>query len=194
MGQQPLPISDVSVSPQHIEIRRVDQEYYQIRDLDSQKGVFVFGFRVERKTVKEATPFLLGSYKTSIAQLLSDPSTVNLSSVWNEYDSQKRKWDKYSQFVNSIRMIIPILSITISAIVGQNLYVQIGIPVVVTIIVIILSDLLTAKKNLKMAELNNELQKTYICPHCQKFLGYIPYSVLKSNLYCTNPVCGIPLP
>ena len=55
MGNQPLPISDVSVSPQHVKITRTTSTDYQIEDLDSAKGVFVFGFRVQRKTIKDNT-------------------------------------------------------------------------------------------------------------------------------------------
>lgn len=194
MGKQPMPISDTTVSPQHITIKRIDEENYQITDMDSHKGVFVFGIRIVRKTVKENTPFLLGGYKTSIAQLLHDPHSVNLTEIWDTYDKQKRQWDRYAQFINSIRMIIPILSITVSAVIGQNLYVQVGIPVIVTLIVILLSEKLSVKKNLRMAELNSDLQKKYLCPHCQKFLGFVPYKVLKANNYCPNSTCGVPLP
>ena len=55
MGNQPLPIADVSVSPQHVKITRTTSTDYQIEDLDSAKGVFVFGFRVQLKTIKDNT-------------------------------------------------------------------------------------------------------------------------------------------
>ena len=70
LGQQPMHIADPSVDPQHATLRRTGEDTYQIEDRDSQKGVQVFGFRVKRKTIKAETPLFLGSYKTSVRQLL----------------------------------------------------------------------------------------------------------------------------
>lgn len=194
MGNQPLPISDVTVSPQHAKLTRTSSTNYQIEDLDSAKGVFVFGFRVQRKTIKDNTPFLLGAYKTSIQQLLHDPSKVDLAQVWNDYDKQKRIWERYSMLVNSIRMIVPVITIALTMVLGQNIAIQISVIVAITAIVMVATESLNKKKNIKIAELNMELQRVYLCPHCQKFLGFIPYKVLKAHRYCPNATCGVPLP
>lgn len=194
MGNQPLPISDVSVSPQHVKITRTTSTDYQIEDLDSAKGVFVFGFRVQRKTIKDNTPFLLGGYKTSVQQLLHDPSKVDLAQIWNDYDKQKRIWERYSMLVNSIRMIVPVITIALTMVLGQNIAIQISVIVAITAVVMVATESLNKKKNIKIAELNLELQRVYLCPHCQKFLGFIPYKVLKAHRYCPNNRCGVPLP
>lgn len=194
MGNQPLPISDVSVSPQHVKITRTTSTDYQIEDLDSAKGVFVFGFRVQRKTIKDNTPFLLGGYKTSVQQLLHDPSKVDLAQIWNDYDKQKRIWERYSMLVNSIRMIVPVITIALTMVLGQNIAIQISVIVAITAVVMVATESLNKKKNIKIAELNLELQRVYLCPHCQKFLGFIPYKVLKAHRYCPNNTCGVPLP
>ena len=194
MGNQPLPISDVSVSPQHVKITRTTSTDYQIEDLDSAKGVFVFGFRVQRKTIKDNTPFLLGGYKTSVQQLLHDPSKVDLAQIWNDYDKQKRIWERYSMLVNSIRMIVPVITIALTMVLGQNIAIQISVIVAITAVVMVATESLNKKKKIKIAELNLELQRVYLCPHCQKFLGFIPYKVLKAHRYCPNNTCGVPLP
>lgn len=194
MGNQPLPISDVSVSPQHVKITRTTSTDYQIEDLDSAKGVFVFGFRVQRKTIKDNTPFLLGGYKTSVQQLLHDPSKVDLAQIWNDYDKQKRIWERYSMLVNSIRMIVPVITIALTMVLGQNIAIQISVIVAITAVVMVATESLNKKKNIKIVELNLELQRVYLCPHCQKFLGFIPYKVLKAHRYCPNNTCGVPLP
>lgn len=194
MGNQPLPISDVSVSPQHVKITRTTSTDYQIEDLNSAKGVFVFGFRVQRKTIKDNTPFLLGGYKTSVQQLLHDPSKVDLAQIWNDYDKQKRIWERYSMLVNSIRMIVPVITIALTMVLGQNIAIQISVIVAITAVVMVATESLNKKKNIKIAELNLELQRVYLCPHCQKFLGFIPYKVLKAHRYCPNNTCGVPLP
>ena len=74
MGQQPMHIADTSVDPQHAKLTRTGTDTYQIEDLDSTRGTFVFGMRIKRKTVKTDTPFFLGQHKTSVRQLLTDLS------------------------------------------------------------------------------------------------------------------------
>lgn len=194
MGNQPLPISDVSVSPQHASIKRIDEEFYQITDMDSAKGVTVFGLRIKRKTIKENTPIHLGTYKTSVEQLLHNPHDVDLTEIWKAYDKQKRVWDRYSTLVNSIRMLSPILTMLITQVVGQNWMVSCGVLLFVMIVAMVAGEKVLTKKSLKMAELNTNLQRTYLCPHCQKFLGFVPYDILKRQSYCPNPNCGVPLP
>lgn len=194
MGQQPLKIADANVSPQHAKLRRTGEDSYQIEDLNSQKGVFVFGHRIKRKTVYANTPILLGAYKTTVSQLLADKNDVDLWAVWDAYDKEKRKWDRYNSMVNSIRMLTPVVTMGLTQVIGQNWMVSVGALAVVTLVAIVLGEKVLDKKNRVMAELNLKMQSDYICPHCHHFLGFVPYQVLKSKSYCPNPVCGCPLP
>ena len=114
MGQQPMHIADTTVDPEHARLRRTGTGTYQIEDLDSAKGVFVFGMRVVRKTIKGDTPIFLGQYKTSVRQLLTDRSSVDLQQVWAHYEHEKIKWDRYSMLVNSIRMLTPIITMLLT--------------------------------------------------------------------------------
>ena len=93
MGQQPMHIADTSVDPQHAKLTRTGTDTYQIEDLDSTRGTFVFGMRIKRKTVKTDTPFFLGQHKTSVRQLLTDLSTIDLGQIWANYENEKKKWD-----------------------------------------------------------------------------------------------------
>ena len=94
MGQQPMHIADTSVDPQHAKLTRTGTDTYQIEDLDSTRGTFVFGMRIKRKTVKTDTPFFLGQHKTSVRQLLTDLSTIDLGQIWANYENEKKKWDR----------------------------------------------------------------------------------------------------
>ena len=185
-------IADPSVDPQHATLRRTGEDTYQIEDRDSQKGVQVFGFRVKRKTIKAETPLFLGSYKTSVRQLLQDAASIDLSEVWNRYEKEKRRRDRYTLWVNSIRMLSPVLTMLVTQWVGQNWVVSGAVLIGVMVISMIAGEKVLAKKNLRMAELNTKMQAEYACPHCHKFIGFTPYSILKQNRYC--PHCGVPLP
>lgn len=192
LGQQPMHIADQSVDPQHATLRRTGEDTYQIEDRDSQKGVQVFGFRVKRKTIKAETPLFLGSYKTSVRQLLQDAASIDLTEVWSRYEKEKRRWDRYTLWVNSIRMLSPVLTMLVTQWVGQNWVVSGVVLVGVMVISMIAGEKVLAKKNLRMAELNTKMQAEYACPHCHRFIGFTPYSILKQNRYC--PHCGVPLP
>lgn len=200
MGQQPMHIADASVDPQHATLRMVEEGVYQIEDNSSAKGIFIFGMRIKRKTIKEETPILLGSFRTSVHQLLQDASSVDLESVWNKYDVEKRKWDRNSMLVNYLRILPTIITALLGMFLGKNfdestrMGITVGLTITVLIVSMIASEKIMAKKNLRMAELNAEMQKKYICPHCRKALPPTPYKILKQHKYCPNPVCNCPLP
>ena len=191
MGQQPLHVTDASVDPQHATLRRVNETDYQIEDLGSGKGIFVFGIRVKRKTIKADTPIFLGTYKTSVSRLLSDLSQVDLEAVWQQYSHERQRWDRYPAIVNSARMLTPVITMLLTQVVGQNWAVSAIVLVAVLMVTMIVGEKVLAKKNVAMAELNSRLQADYICPHCQRFLGSVPYTSLKQKGYCPN--CGVPL-
>lgn len=200
MGHQPMHIADANVDPQHAIIRKTGENTYQIEDIESSKGIFVFGMRIKRKTVKGETPILLGTFKTSIKQLLCDTASIDLESIWNNYDAEKRKWDRMSMLVNYLRVLPSILTMLLGMFVGKGLdnetrmYITAGLTISVLIISMIASEKIMTKKNLRMAELNAEMQNIYVCPHCHKFLLFTPYKILKQQKYCPNPICNCPLP
>ena len=79
----------------------------------------------------------------------------------------------------------------LTQVVGQNWAVSAIVLVAVLMVTMIVGEKVLAKKNVAMAELNARLQADYICPHCQRFLGFVPYTILKQKGYCPN--CGVPL-
>lgn len=191
MGQQPMHIADTTVDPQHALLRRTGEDTYQIKDRSSARGTFVFGMRIVRKTIKTDTPFFLGNYKTTVRQLLTDRSRIDLQAVWDNYEHQKKKWDRYPMLVNSIRMLTPILTLLVAQVVGQNVMASAVVTIVVLAITIVAGEKVLEKRNLAMADLNAQMQQDYVCPHCNKFLGFTPYKILKDKGYCQQ--CGVPL-
>ena len=85
---------------------------------NSSTGVFVFGLRFKRKRIKLDTPIFLGKHKTSVRLLMKDASEINLGSIWSKYEDEKKKWDRYTNLVNSIRMLTPILTMMIAQVCG----------------------------------------------------------------------------
>ncbi|MDD6745489.1 MAG: FHA domain-containing protein [Bacteroidales bacterium] len=200
MGQQPMHIADASVDPQHAVLRMTGRDTYQIEDRGSAQGVFVFGMRIKRKTVKGETPILLGNFKTCVQQLLQDAAAIDLQAVWDAYDKEKRVWDRKAMFVNYLRVVPSILTMLFGTFLSQNMEnstrmgITVGLTIFVLIVSMVVSEKLMAKKNLRMAELNAEMQTKYVCPHCHRFLSFTPYQILKQNKYCPNPNCNCPLP
>lgn len=191
MGQQPLHIADTSVDPQHALLKKTAAGTFQIFDNDSAKGVYVFGLKIKRKTIKGDTPVFLGGFKTSVRQLLKETTGEDLLIIWDNYNKSKLKWDRYTMMVNSIRMLTPIITMTLTQFVGQNWMISCLALVVVMAIAIIAGEKVLEKKNMAMAELTAKMQSEYVCVHCNRFLGFLPYKILKGKGYC--PHCGVPL-
>ena len=198
MGMQTMPIADLTVDPEHILLRKTAEGTYQIEDKGSTKGTFVFGMRVKRKTINAQTPLFLGNFKTSVQQLLKDPTDVDLNAIWEAYDKEKRQWDRKNMLVNYLRVIPSILAMIVGMFLGQNydnqtrMLLTVGLTISVLIISMILSEKITNKRNIRMAELNADMQQKYVCPHCHRSLPLTPYQVLKTKRFC--PVCNFPLP
>lgn len=198
MGQQPMHISDINVNPEHAILRKTGDNLYQIEDAGSTSGVFVFGMRVKRKTVNEDTPIQLGKFVTSVKQLLQDSFTVDLETVWNEYELEKRKWDRKAMVVNYLRILPSILTMLLSTLLGLSLDPQtrtiltLVLTVIVLVVSIVIGERIMAKKELRMQEMNSEMRQKYRCPHCQRPLPLTAYKILKDNTYCPN--CSFPLP
>lgn len=200
MGQQPMHIADANVDPHHATLRKTAEGMYQIEDNGSSKGIFVFGMRIKRKTVKAETPIVLGNFRTSVQQLLMDASSVDLESIWKAYDKEKRQWDRKTMVVNYLRVLPSIITMLLGMFVGQGLDnntrmgITFGLTIAVLLISMVASEKIMAKKNLRMAELSAEMQEKYVCPYCHKFLGFTPYKILKQRKYCPNSICNCPLP
>lgn len=198
MGMQTMPIADLTVDPEHILLRKTTEGTYQIEDKGSTKGTFVFGMRVKRKTINAQTPIQLGSFKTTVQQLLQDTTAVDLNAIWEAYDKEKRQWDRKNMLVNYLRIIPSILTMILGMFLGQDfdnqtrMFITVGLTVSVLIISMILSEKIINKRNMRMAELNSDMQQKYVCPHCHRSLPLTPYQVLKTKRFC--PVCNFPLP
>ena len=196
IGQQEMQISNPTVNPHHARLTKIADDRYVIEDMDSTTGVFVFGLRVKRKTVKADTPIVLGSFKTNVRQLM-DNSVTDLGAMWNNYDKEKQKWDRYGQLVNMIRIlptaiIIPALAMFTD--IKNSPVMPMVIIAAVLVISFVISDKVSKNKSDRMAELNAQMQRDYVCPHCHQFLGFTPYKTLKSHIYCPHANCGVKLP
>ena len=191
MGQQTLHIADPTVDPQHAMLKKTAPDTFQIIDNDSAKGIYVFGLKIKRKTIKEDTPVFLGSFKTSVRQLLKETRGEDLQKIWDNYNKNRLKWDRYTMMVNSIRMLTPIITMTLTQFVGQNWMISCFSLVVVMAIAIVAGERVLEKKNMAMAELTAKMQSEYAGVHCNRFLGFLPYKILKGKGYC--PHCGVPL-
>lgn len=189
LGQQPMHIVDQTVDPQHAVLLRTGDDTYVLEDNDSRLGVTVFGIRIKRKTIKTDTPFFLGQYKTSVRQLLQDINSIDLEKIWEQYETEKRRWDRYTIWVNSIRMLTPVITLALAQIVGQNWMISIVVVIGVLLVSILAGEKVLSKKNIRMSELNSQIQTDYTCPYCHKFLGMTPYKVLRQKKYHT---CGFP--
>lgn len=200
-GDQPLSIADNNVNPRHARLHKTGDNLYCIEELEPSNKISVFGMRIKRMTIKGDTPIELGSFKTDVNRLLQEIQVEDLESIWKLYDKKKRAWDLKSTIVSYVRYLPSLITMAAAYFMFDHDSSQLqrfmftgGLTLAVLIISIILSDKMAAKKTVGMAELNADLKKRYLCPHCQTFLGFTPYQVLKNSIYCPNRQCRRPLP
>lgn len=142
----------------------------------------MFGLRIKRKAIKEDTPLFLGGLKTSVRQLLKETTGEELQKIWDDYNKNKIKWERYTMMVNSICMLTPIITMSLTQFVGQNRIVSFIVLIVVMAIAIIAGEKVLEKKNMAMAELTAKMQSEYLCMHCNRFLGFLPYNILRERV------------
>lgn len=200
MGNQPMPIYDSTVAVQHALLRKTAEEVYQIESLTAANGISVYGMRIKRKTVNEDTPIMLGTFNITVRYLLQDPAEIDLSAIWDEYDAEKRRWDRKTIMVNYLRVVPTILTMALGLFVGPETdrlkrgLITLTLTVVVLVISMWATEKIMARKNNRITELNAEMQNKYRCPHCHRPLPIKPYRILKQNICCPLSGCGHPLP
>ena len=208
LGQQPLRISEPTVSRHHAVVRPLGNNRYEIEDT-STNGTFVEGRKLsrgQRAVVTGSTPIVLGRFRTTVCTLLQIPeerdytaSWARLEQVWNDYAAQKRKIQLQQSRLMNMRvaiMAVPtILSIIITQFIDPSSAVKYLVPFGTALLMLLVVVLFTRTSNraqesgmIKTEELNADMMVKYVCPKCKTFLGFVPFSVVKKKGGC--PKCG----
>ncbi len=205
-GQQPVTITDLSVSREHCKLTSNPDGTYTLENL-SVNGTFVDGKSIVRTQVTVDTEIRLGSsFIVRVGDLLQ---TETLSSIEKEYQEKFRNlkavYDRYSADRIAIQKeaetnnFYRMLPMTLMSLVGLTAAVlpELGnfAPVIRMACIALLIYSLTksykgSKKNPeKMEALNRQFMIDYVCPKCGNFLGFVPYETLVNKSVCSFCKC-----
>lgn len=217
-GQQPVAITDLSVSREHCKLTSNPDGTYTLENL-SANGTFVNGKSIIRTVVdKDAVIQLGASFTIAVKDLLpvvqqpaktpqSDKSTVDpnqceyeakfrrLKAVYEKYSADKIAIQKEAGMNNFYRM----LPMTLLSLVGLGAAAIPALGNVAPFIAVVGIGLLIyslvksyngSKDNPeKMEALNKQFMIDYVCPKCGNFLGYVPFEALKNKKVCSFCKC-----
>lgn len=211
-GQQPVAITDLSVSREHCKLTSNPDGTYTLENL-SANGTFVDGRNIIRSVVKADTIIQLGTtFKISVKELLALTKNKNANMVETkeqEYEAKFRKlktvYDKYTADKIAIQKEVGMnnfyrmLPMTLLSLVGLgataipalgNIAPILGIVGIGLLIFSLVKSYNGSKDNPeKMEALNKQFMIDYVCPKCGNFLGYVPYEALVNKSACSFCKC-----
>ncbi len=207
-GNQKTLICDNSVSRRHLEVTPLGQGRYHIKNI-GKNGTKVNGLNIYETTVEATTPLLLGSYKTTLQQLLKLPKPLepvdisHLENVYKRYTTGKTRLRQdqtkpifYRVLATSILPLIAMLTYMFKYLFKDFEYINTILIISIAVLVplgigLLIYSISLQKRMQKVPEKENalleEFKTEYICPECKKFLGDVPVETLRKQGKC--PYC-----
>lgn len=210
-GTQRNPITDPTVSGKHASLTPNADGTYTLHHLSKTNHTYVNGVEVLTCNVKDSDVVRMGNYEVRVADLIpvAAPPTpptpptppakdedkaislAHLEAVWNRYDEALTDIQAFQRSNGLWRSIVPIFTMGGAAITGvaHSMDWPSSIQVISTLFTIIgvVISAYTFYKGYKFdailetKKLNQRFQDEYVCPKCGRFMGNIPYNVLKKN-------------
>lgn len=145
-GQQPLQITQSSVSRQHCRLTRVGDAEWEIEDLGSRYGTCVNGLPIVKSRVGLDTPIMLADFETSVRQLLNLPAAKVSSNPGSGSGSKQAPAERisvahleriYDQYQEDMKALMKKRN---RAQVMRMLPMQLGMPIVLGVTGIVLGN------------------------------------------------------
>ena len=186
-----------SVSREHIALKPMNDEKWQLRNLNEQNVTYVNGLAVESRVVSEQDRVELGAERylldwaaiTGPKEELIDPTP--LREVWAEYSEENARI-RQRQKTTGLLSSVPTVCFAVGGLVSRVMPEVRTMALIFTAIALIVTlygvyHKLTDKSEQETEAAKKRLIRNYICPKCGKFMGYKDYEVLMHNDAC--PFC-----
>lgn len=171
--------------------------HIRIKNLDVNNYIYVNGQSIESKEIERGDRIELGQdhYQLDWKAIfqVAPVDIKKLKMVWDEYESHKLDQTIADRRFNSLRSatgLVTMAAIALSILTGRQnawfiaLY---AFAIIISIVFTIKAYRDASAVPQKQKQLADEFQKDYICPHCNHFLGNMPYNILEQNDQC--PYC-----
>lgn len=186
-----------SVSREHASLNPINNNQWQLRNLNEQNVTYVNGLSVESRVVSEQDRVELGAERylldwaaiTGPKEELIDPTP--LRKAWAEYcetNRRIRQQQKTTGVLSSVPMAFTMMGGLVSGAMPEIRTVALIFTAIALIIMLYgFYRRFTDKSELETEEAKKKLIHDYICPKCGRFMGYQDYEVLMHNEGC--PYC-----
>jgi len=189
----------MDVSRQHVSICSIENEVWQIKNLNDLNVTYVNGVPIESKRITDADKIELGKSRYVVSwELIRGPKAdiidiSPLKQVWEWYEETQLELQENERKTQNVKSLSGVLStgailISSCAFFAQDLgvlrYILIGLSAIIGIFFFIRGMSSDSSLNIKMNDLHKEFRKKYVCPKCGHFMGKDPYDVLIQNEGC----------
>lgn len=188
----------MDVSRKHLSMQSLDEDRWQILNLNERNVTYVNGIGIENKIVSKTDKLELGESHflfpwEALAEIEEETADIRpLKQVWADYEEKRVQQQIAERKFNAARSatgIITMLAIACSIILGHG-----PIYICLYMIAIGISVFFTYKAYkkstgipLQQREMNKEFQRHYVCPKCGHFMGFQDYDILIQADAC--PYC-----
>lgn len=189
----------LSVSRSHCSLSVSDAGLLTLKNLNPANSTFVNGVSVQTKLVHYGDKITLGpnhySLQWSVLQpFLPSTSDIRpLKKVWDDYQTECLKAkisDRRFGVIRSVTGILMPVVVVLGLLTGRDnpqLLFLYGAMIVVSIALFVMALIKSSKVPKEEQQRIKRFHQSYVCPHCQRFLGNTDYDIIRR--YETCPYC-----
>ena len=185
----------MDVSRQHCELSSTDNKTFVVTNIKAANVTWVNGVQIQSKQIALTDKIELGQshYQIPLQQILQDSRPVDISglnAVWTWYESSLLKI-KQRQKANNLLSRVPIVFTLLGGLVSAISEDIRPFSIVLTVIALLIMlfgfyRIWTDKSEKDQKELKKKFQQDYVCPKCNRFLGFIDFDILDQYTNCPN--------
>lgn len=185
-----------SVSREHASLNPINNNQWQLRNLNEQNVTYVNGLSVESRVVSEQDRVELGAERylldwaaiTGPKEELIDPTP--LRKAWAEYTKENariRQRQKTTGLLSSVPIAFTMMGGLVSGVMPEVRTMALIFTAIALIVTLYgVYRKLTDKSAEETEAAKKRLIRNYVCPKCGKFMGYQDYEVLMHNECCLH--------
>lgn len=188
----------MDVSRQHLELEKVGDRKWRLKNLNDKNVTYVNGISIESKVVSEDDNVTLGNsrylfnWQVLYEKSMSGVDIRPLETIWNDFNQQNiniRKRQKNIGLLASIPMGFTMVGGLVSGIASEDIrpIAYLFTFIALTIMIYGFYKRFTDNSIEEQEEIKKQFQRKYVCPQCGHFLGFQDYELLIQTNEC--PFC-----
>lgn len=190
-GDQPFPITDNTVSREHVAITDLEDGKVLVEDLGSKNGTYYKGQRITKMEIPVGETIKLGKFDLKLSDVfVRNEKFERLSEIWEKYSKEKLAIQKKYYKKNFMRSVPAYLLAVVGFVCNilpsfdeYRVYVAI-VGIVLVGIIAMMSYKSVGQYPEEMEALKQQFKIDYVCPKCNRYLGEVPFKGLRNQRIC----------